>query len=82
MQEKWSLRFIRVAAIFGLIGTVLGSHMAGVRITCIPSDSRAYFISRLVVAVCLGRLLQVFIKFERKNSFRFKAGRVLLVQLV
>ena len=29
MQDKWSLRLIRVAAIFGLIGTVLGSHMAG-----------------------------------------------------
>ena len=29
MQEKWSLRLIRIAAIFGLIGTVLGSHMAG-----------------------------------------------------
>ncbi len=29
MQEKWSLRLIRISAIFGLIGTVLGSHMAG-----------------------------------------------------
>lgn len=29
MQEKWSLRFIRIAAIFGFIGAVLGSHMAG-----------------------------------------------------
>ncbi|MFD1929588.1 hypothetical protein ACFSFY_16215 [Sporosarcina siberiensis] len=29
MQEKWSLRLIRIAALFGLIGTVLGSHMAG-----------------------------------------------------
>ncbi|ARJ39148.1 hypothetical protein CSV71_15685 [Sporosarcina sp. P21c] len=29
MQEKWSVRLIRIAAIFGLIGTVLGSHMAG-----------------------------------------------------
>jgi hypothetical protein len=29
MQEKWSLRLIRIAAVFGLIGTVLGSHMAG-----------------------------------------------------
>ncbi|WP_153733311.1 hypothetical protein [Sporosarcina obsidiansis] len=29
MQDQWSLRLIRVAAIFGLIGTVLGSHMAG-----------------------------------------------------
>ncbi len=28
-QEKWSIRFIRIAAIFGLIGAVLGSHMAG-----------------------------------------------------
>ncbi|KXH78313.1 hypothetical protein [Sporosarcina sp. HYO08] len=29
MNEKWSIRLIRIAAIFGLIGTVLGSHMAG-----------------------------------------------------
>ena len=29
MQENWSLRLIRISAIFGLIGTVLGSHMAG-----------------------------------------------------
>jgi len=29
MNDKWSLRLIRIAAIFGLIGTVLGSHMAG-----------------------------------------------------
>lgn len=29
MTEKWSLRLIRIAAIFGLIGTILGSHMAG-----------------------------------------------------
>lgn len=29
MQEKWSLRLIRLSAIFGLIGAVLGSHMAG-----------------------------------------------------
>ncbi|MCG7343851.1 hypothetical protein MHZ92_06880 [Sporosarcina sp. ACRSL] len=29
MQEQWSLRLIRISAIFGLIGTFLGSHMAG-----------------------------------------------------
>lgn len=29
MQKKWSLRLIRISAIFGLIGTVIGSHMAG-----------------------------------------------------
>lgn len=29
MQEKWSLRLIRISAIFGLIGAFLGSHMAG-----------------------------------------------------
>ena len=29
MQEQWSLRLIRISAIFGLIGTLLGSHMAG-----------------------------------------------------
>lgn len=29
MEQKWSLRLIRLAAIFGLIGTYLGSHMSG-----------------------------------------------------
>lgn len=29
MQETWALRLTRISAIFGLIGTVLGSHMAG-----------------------------------------------------
>lgn len=29
MEKQWSIRLIRVAAIFGLIGAVLGSHMAG-----------------------------------------------------
>lgn len=29
LQQQWSIRLIRFAAIFGLIGTVLGSHMAG-----------------------------------------------------
>ncbi len=29
MEKRWSLRLIRIAAILGLIGTVLGSHMAG-----------------------------------------------------
>lgn len=29
MNEKWSLRLIRIASIFGLIGAILGSHMAG-----------------------------------------------------
>src|SRR5690625_4499379 len=29
MEHIWSKRFIRLAALFGLIGAVLGSHMAG-----------------------------------------------------
>jgi hypothetical protein len=29
MQERWSIRLIRIAAIFGIIGAYLGSHMAG-----------------------------------------------------
>lgn len=29
MEQKWSIRLIRFAAIFGLIGTFLGSKMAG-----------------------------------------------------
>lgn len=28
-QHNWSLRLIRIAALLGLIGTVLGAHMAG-----------------------------------------------------
>ncbi|MEK4484069.1 hypothetical protein MHH81_00520 [Psychrobacillus sp. FSL H8-0484] len=29
MQQKWSLRLIRVGALFGLLGAYLGSHIAG-----------------------------------------------------
>lgn len=29
MEQKWSIRLIRLAAIFGLLGTYLGSHMSG-----------------------------------------------------
>ena len=29
MEQKWSIRLIRFAAIFGLIGTFLGSQMSG-----------------------------------------------------
>ncbi|WLR57372.1 hypothetical protein LC048_11250 [Mesobacillus subterraneus] len=29
MEQIWSIRLIRFAAIFGLIGTFMGSHMAG-----------------------------------------------------
>ncbi|MBU9674024.1 hypothetical protein KQ939_13880 [Planococcus sp. CP5-4] len=29
MEKKWSLRLIQFSAIFGFIGTYLGSHMAG-----------------------------------------------------
>ncbi|MGG0656118.1 hypothetical protein [Rummeliibacillus pycnus] len=29
MERKWGIRLIRLAAIFGLIGAFLGSHMAG-----------------------------------------------------
>lgn len=29
MQNTWSIRLIRIAALLGLIGTILGSHMAG-----------------------------------------------------
>src|SRR5690625_715034 len=29
MHDVWSKRLIRISAIFGLIGAVLGSHMAG-----------------------------------------------------
>ncbi|SPT98479.1 Uncharacterised protein [Lysinibacillus capsici] len=29
MEQKWSIHLIRLAAIFALIGTYLGSHMSG-----------------------------------------------------
>ena len=29
MERKWSLRLIRLAAIFGIAGTYLGTHMSG-----------------------------------------------------
>ncbi|MFS0728068.1 hypothetical protein [Paenibacillus sp. 1P07SE] len=30
MEKVWSIRLIRFAALFGLIGTYMGSHMAGI----------------------------------------------------
>ena len=29
MEQKWSIRLIRLAAIFGLLGSYIGSHMSG-----------------------------------------------------
>ncbi len=29
VERKWSLRLIQISAIFGMIGTYMGSHMAG-----------------------------------------------------
>ena len=29
MEQRWSIRLIRLAAIFGLLGTYIGSHMSG-----------------------------------------------------
>lgn len=29
IQHKWSVRLVRIAAFLGLIGTILGAHMAG-----------------------------------------------------
>ncbi|MCM3708268.1 MULTISPECIES: hypothetical protein [Cytobacillus] len=29
MEQKWSIRLIRFAALFGIFGTYLGSHMSG-----------------------------------------------------
>ena len=29
MEKQWAIRLIRFAAIFGLVGTYIGSHMAG-----------------------------------------------------
>lgn len=29
MQKRWSIRLVRVGALFGLLGAYLGSHMAG-----------------------------------------------------
>lgn len=29
IQHKWSVRLIRISALLGLIGTILGAHMAG-----------------------------------------------------
>ena len=29
MEQRWSIRLIRLAAIFGLLGSYIGSHMSG-----------------------------------------------------
>lgn len=71
MQEKWSLRLIRVAAIFGLIGTVLGSHMAG---------AGSYAFRPIHAHILLVGWLSVFSWGVFYKIYRVRAKKLLTVQ--
>lgn len=71
MQEKWSLRLIRVAAIFGLIGTVLGSHMAG---------NGSYVFKPIHAHILLVGWLSVFSWGVFYKIYRVRAKKILALQ--
>ena len=71
MQDKWSLRLIRVAAIFGLIGTVLGSHMAG---------AGSYAFRPIHAHILLVGWLSVFSWGVFYKIYRVRAKKLLTVQ--
>ena len=71
MQEKWSLRLIRIAAIFGLIGTVLGSHMAG---------NGSYAFRPIHAHILLVGWLSMFAWGVFYKIYRVRARKVLTLQ--
>lgn len=66
-QEKWSIRLIRIASIFGLIGTVLGSHMAG---------SGSYAFRPVHAHILLVGWLSMFTWGAFYRMFKVRAGKM------
>lgn len=71
MQDKWALRLIRVSAIFGLIGTVLGSHMAG---------SGSYAFRPVHAHILLVGWLSMFAWGIFYKNYKVQAGKLLAAQ--
>ena len=71
MEEKWSLRLIRIAALFGLLGTVLGSHMAG---------SGSYAFRPVHAHILLVGWLSMFAWGIFYKSYKVKAQKLISVQ--
>lgn len=71
MEEKWSLRLIRIAALFGLLGTVLGSHMAG---------SGSYAFRPVHAHILLVGWLSMFAWGIFYKSYKVKAQKLMSVQ--
>lgn len=71
VQNKWSLRLVRVAAIFGVIGTILGSHMAG---------SGSYAFKPIHAHILLVGWLSVFAWGVFYKVFEVRAPRLMAIQ--
>ncbi|WP_301108612.1 hypothetical protein [Sporosarcina sp.] len=71
LQDKWSLRLIRIAAIFGLIGTVLGSHMAG---------AGSYAFRPIHAHILLVGWLSMFAWGVFYKIYRVRAKKLLIIQ--
>ena len=70
MQEKWSIRLIRIAALFGLVGTILGSHMAG---------SGSYAFKPIHAHILLVGWLSVFSWGVFYKIFRVRASKLVAI---
>lgn len=71
MQKKWSLRLIRISAIFGLIGTVIGSHMAG---------AGSYAFRPVHAHILLVGWLSMFAWGVFYKVFKVRVGKLIAVQ--
>lgn len=70
MQEKWSLRLVRVGALFGLLGAYIGSHMAG---------SGSYALRPIHVHILLVGWLSLFVYGLFYKLYKIKSPKLVAV---
>lgn len=72
MERKWGIRLIRLAAIFGLVGAFLGSHMAG---------SGSYQFRPIHAHILVVGWLSVFAWGIFYSLFKIKSAKLVIVHV-
>lgn len=72
MERKWGIRLIRLAAIFGLVGAFLGSHMAG---------SGSYQFRPIHAHILVVGWLSVFAWGIFYSLFKIKSAKLVVVHV-
>jgi hypothetical protein len=71
MENKWSIRLIRLAAIFGLLGAIIGSDMAG---------SGNYQIRPVHAHILVVGWLSIFVWGLFYRMFKIKSSKLVAAQ--